>query len=284
VTAPKQAALPALRLQLQAQAVGMLAQFRCLESFRHKGIRGMEREEPVRSFLRAQLPGRFHVGAGAIVSSKDAPDAQHDIIVTDARHGLALLAAGFSGLWPIESVCAVVEVKSGPDLELDTVTSSLAKVRALVPTAGIVRTSPTEMSLGTSPPPVHAMFAYRGPADPEVVVKQLDQHNQGNTPAGQRMALDFIVVLSSRDKNDLETGYFVGYSRTDPNYGSFPYHYYPVRGEDGLQGPSVLDRGADAFPKWYASVVNHLNGAFTYPPNLFDYLGFSSRIIRVDPS
>ena len=45
-----------LTRQLEAQAAAILAEGVALSTFQHKGIVGVEREEPVRRFLRNHLP------------------------------------------------------------------------------------------------------------------------------------------------------------------------------------------------------------------------------------
>jgi hypothetical protein len=113
-------------------------------------------------------------------------------------------------------------------------------------------------------------------------VEYLRTANEEHSQPGGRCVIDFIVVLSATQSADLESGYVIGYSRIDPVNGrTFPHHYYPVRGEPGLQGPLVLTRGADSFAFWFASILNHLAGVIAYPPNLYRYLGLPFEIFQV---
>src|SRR5216683_1343201 len=122
--------------QLRAQAAGLLAEGRALSSFQHRGLSGIEREEPVRRFLRLHLPGRFHVGQGAIASSKRLIQGQHDIVVADRDLCYSLLNTISAQLVPLEAVHLIAEVRSRPG-ELNNVDKSLRKVRMLKPSIGI---------------------------------------------------------------------------------------------------------------------------------------------------
>jgi hypothetical protein len=282
---PPAAALQ-IRQQLQAQAAALLAQFERLANIRHRALSGAEREGPVREFLRSHLPGKFLVGTGSIASATNNPGSQHDVVIADAQHCLLLLAATSACLFPIESVHAVVEVRSGPGLDLSDMGKSLAKLRGLKAEVGLGRYGPmqTRYDVGTTAPAVHAVFAYRGAKDPEVVVKELEAANAEHGADGRRYVVDFVLVLSANDSVDLKSGYVVGYSRTVPGTAfSFPHHYYPFKGEEGLRGPQVLHRGEDAFAYWYASLLNHLSGVIAFPPNLIRYLGFPYAIFEAPP-
>jgi len=115
-----------------------------------------------------------------------------------------------------------------------------------------------------------------------VVVEDLRAANAEHTQPGGRYVIDFALVLSANDSVDLNSGYVVGYSRTDPGSGMvFPHHYYPLQGEPGLDGPKVIHSGEDSFAFWYASLLNHLSGVIAYPPNLIRYLGFGLTFFEV---
>lgn len=273
-----------IRNQFQAQAAALLAQFERLANIRHRQLSGVEREGPVREFLRSHLPGRFLVGTGSIASVHENPGGQHDIVIADAQHSLLLLAATSASLFAIESVHAVVEVRSGPDLELPEMGRSLARLRALRPQASVARYGPlqTPCDVGQTDPPVHTVFAYRGPKDPNILIEHLRATNEEHSQPDARCVIDFILVLSATDSADLESGYVIGYARTDPGGNmTFPHHYYPVRGDRWLQGPCVITKGADSFAFWFASILNHLSGVIAYPPNLYRYLGLDLEIFHV---
>lgn len=125
-----------IRTQLSAQAAAILAEGIVLSSFKHRGLSGIEREEPVRRFLKTHLPGRFHVGQGAIASTTEMLAHQHDIIVADRDLCFMLLNTVSAQLLAIESVHVIVEVRSQISKLLDVATS-MRNVRRLQPMVGL---------------------------------------------------------------------------------------------------------------------------------------------------
>jgi hypothetical protein len=270
-----------VRQQLQAQASAFLAQFERLANIRHRGVRGTEREGPVREFLQAHLPVRYSVGTGSIASATDNPGGQHDIVIADRQHSLLLLAATSASLFAIESVLAVVEVRSGPDLKLKKLGCSLQRLRSLRPERGLARYAPlqTQFDLGTTAPAVHTLFAYRGPSK-KGIVNTFRAFNEKYTEGHGRCVLDFMLVLSTGKSGDLRTGYVVGYSRKLPQI-TFPHHYYPTLSEEGLEGPRLWYEGEDCFAFWYASLLHALAGSIAFPPSLYHYMGIPLSYFQV---
>ena len=121
-----------IRIQMHAQAAAILAEGVVLSSFKHRGLSGIEREEPVRRFLRTHLPGRFHVGQGSIASAATILPNQHDIIVADRDLCFMLLNTLNAQLLAIESVHLIVEVRSRLG-ELDDVAKSLPQCETSMP-------------------------------------------------------------------------------------------------------------------------------------------------------
>lgn len=89
------------------------------EQAQHPGIRGTLHENLVRNFLREQLPQKFYLGAGQVISSNQVMDEnkliqnlsnQIDIVIFDALNHPILLP--HYELYPIEGTLAVIEVKS----------------------------------------------------------------------------------------------------------------------------------------------------------------------------
>ena len=268
--------------QLQAYAAGILAEGVVLSSFKHKGLSGIEREEPVRRFLRNHLPGRFHVGQGAIASSKVMLDHQHDIIVADRDLCFMLLNTLNAQLLAVESIHVIVEVRSRAN-ELDDVAKSFRNVRNLRANRGLRQLGGLGSDQGVSPPPVHTIVFYQGPKRPETLIKKIaDVNSQRSGPDG-RMTIDFALVLAATGEQTPSTGYLIGYTRTDEANGlQFSHHLYPKSGEDGLEGPKVIRKGGDSFARWYAGILHHLIGVIAYPPIMYNYLGDSVSFLSWD--
>ena len=94
-------------------AENMLTDFSKIQSqIQHAGERGAQREETLKKFLETYLPKRYGVGTGQIINNKDQVSRQCDIVIYDALNCPLLLIKPDYQLFPIEAVCAVIEVKS----------------------------------------------------------------------------------------------------------------------------------------------------------------------------
>jgi hypothetical protein len=258
--------------QLEAHAAGILAEGVVLSSFAHKGLSGIEREEPVRRFLRTHAPGRFHVGQGAIASSQCMLEHQHDIIIADRDLCFMLLNTVSAQLLAIESVHAVVEVRSR-DNEIDGLAQALRDVRGLQANQGLRQLGVLGSDIGITGQPVNTVVVYQGPKKPGTLIKKMAAVNGEDKTPGRRMPIDFVLVLASDRGKTTGSGYVLGYSRTDEHGRDIGHHLYPQTGQPGLDGPKVLCAGGCSFARWYAAVLHHLSGVIAYPPNLYSYLG-----------
>ncbi|MDM8323610.1 hypothetical protein QUW48_08705 [Bifidobacterium pullorum] len=84
----------------------------------HPGEYGAYRERIVAQFIEPFLPGRLSVGTGFIVTPSRQISTQCDVVVYDREHSPHIEEMG-QRFFPIESVVAVIEVKSklnGPQL------------------------------------------------------------------------------------------------------------------------------------------------------------------------
>ncbi len=262
-----------IRTQLEAQAAAILAEGVVLSSFKHRGLSGIEREEPVRRFLRTHLPGRFHVGQGSIASAQTILPHQHDIIVADRDLCFMLLNTLSSQLMAIESVHLIVEVRSRLG-ELDDLAKSLSAVRSLNARQGLRQLGASGSETGSTPPPVQAVIIYQGPKKEETAIEHLNRVNGADSVSGRRLPVDFILVLAKEGDQTPASGYLIGYSRKEDDTGlEFRHHIYPHVNEEGIDGPKVIWSGGDSFARWYAALLNHLSGVVVYPPNLYSHLG-----------
>ncbi len=262
-----------LEIQLKAQAAGILAEGVVLSSFRHKGLSGIEREGPIRRFLETHLPPRFRVGQGAIASSAEILNHQHDIIIADQDLSFTLLSTVNAQLFPIESVQMIVEVRSR-DNELDSLGRAFRSVRNLRANPGLRQLGSLGTDIGTTPPPVQTLILFKGPKRANTLIKRLKTINSYAKGKDGRMLIDFVLVLATDAMNDPSSGYMIGYSRTDTESGHvFRHHLYPQINEEGLDGPKLLVEGDLSFARWYAAIIQHLSGVTVYPPSFSSYLG-----------
>lgn len=90
----------------------MRAEFKDITSqISHMGDRGSNREEVIKSFLKKHLPGKYVIGSGQAISADGQLSKQLDIVIY-AHSTCPLWYNEHTQIFPSESVCAVVEVKS----------------------------------------------------------------------------------------------------------------------------------------------------------------------------
>ena len=119
------------RMLFQGLEVLLLAEHQRAESRDHKGDRGEQREEALRSFLRARLPQRFGVVKAAAVATNGEQSPSHDILIYDCLNA-PIFDIGTSSIVPVESVYGVIEVKSRlSKQELVDAADNIVRLRSL---------------------------------------------------------------------------------------------------------------------------------------------------------
>jgi len=78
----------------------------------HRPSAGRNREKLVADFLRAYLPKAYGIDTGLILASTGEFSNQADIVIFDATYGAPLFPDASEKLWLIESVYAMIEVKT----------------------------------------------------------------------------------------------------------------------------------------------------------------------------
>lgn len=81
----------------------------------HRGEKGSFREEFVKQLLVSVLPGHYGVGSGVVVDKCGRQSPQVDLVIYDRRRMPPLLERDGHGIYPIDSVLRVLEVKSYVD-------------------------------------------------------------------------------------------------------------------------------------------------------------------------
>jgi hypothetical protein len=82
----------------------------------HRGEKGSFREEFVKQLLVSVLPGHYGVGSGVVVDKWGKQSPQVDLVIYDKRRMPPLLERDGHGIYPIDSVLRVLEVKSYVDV------------------------------------------------------------------------------------------------------------------------------------------------------------------------
>ena len=83
-----------------------------LETIHHAGDRGAEREDILDDFLRPLLPDRIAIGRGEVRATNGNWSKQEDLILYDKVNCPRLFVGNRSQVLPVESVGAVIEVKT----------------------------------------------------------------------------------------------------------------------------------------------------------------------------
>lgn len=78
----------------------------------HRPSGGEHREEEVGKILEGLFPKRFGISTGLIFSHDGLFSNQSDLIVVDDQNNVPLYPENRSKLWPVESVYALIEVKT----------------------------------------------------------------------------------------------------------------------------------------------------------------------------
>lgn len=91
------------------------ASFTTSQSFKHKGLKGGNRENALAAFLRQRLPSRFAVTTGEIIDQGGRQSPQIDVMIYDGSVAAPILPAedeGGSEIIGAEALLATIEVKS----------------------------------------------------------------------------------------------------------------------------------------------------------------------------
>jgi hypothetical protein len=129
-----------LRELFDSAAKKMMAEFEEARNIPepHHAERGKILEDSLRSFLRCRLPGRYGVGTGFILGARGVASGQCDVIIYDALNCPRLLGQDTADIYPLDTVCAVVEVTSSLNAtKLKADMEKLHAVRRLEYTLGV---------------------------------------------------------------------------------------------------------------------------------------------------
>lgn len=154
----------------------------------HRPSAGKNREKIVADFLRAYLPKAYGIDTGLILASSGEFSNQADIVIFDATYAAPLFPDASEKLWLIESVYAMIEVKT--DLKPDEIQDSITKCRKFKNLSRYFDTNPefpkTENAL-------FILWAFAGPK-PETALSNI-RNLLKDVPIAEQP--DIIVVPNS---------------------------------------------------------------------------------------
>lgn len=110
---------------------------------RHPGEFGQFREVVVRDFLRFFIPGRVAISNGFVITAFDEVSTQCDLVAFDANATPLIESGERQRFFPVESVCAIGEVKSVMSrTDLRDALNKLARIKMLreqIPSPTVLR-------------------------------------------------------------------------------------------------------------------------------------------------
>jgi hypothetical protein len=101
-----------LRDVIIAAAENMARLYELSGGVAHDGEKGAFREFFLAEIIRPFVPKHFGVGSGVIVDAYGNQSKQSDVVIYDNQLIPPILLSGDRGIFPIDSVLVVVEVKS----------------------------------------------------------------------------------------------------------------------------------------------------------------------------
>jgi hypothetical protein len=102
---------------LQSLGDQLVAEHQASAQIGHRGRKGTSRENILGRLLRTVLPSRFGIGGGEIRASNGARSGEHDLIIYDEPNCAFLFKDESVQVYPIETVYAVISVRSHLDAE-----------------------------------------------------------------------------------------------------------------------------------------------------------------------
>lgn len=165
------------------------------------GEKGAFREFFVSQLIRPFMPPHFGIGSGVVMDYYERQSRQSDVIIYDRRLLPPILLAGDRGIFPIDSVLAVIEVKSC--LKASYYRSIVDAARRISPhddnnnPQSLLIHIPGNIVEGNGPPraiyPCYAVFAYTSDAHDKDEISRLVEQ----VPDSR----DFIRLICVLDKD-----------------------------------------------------------------------------------
>ena len=169
----------------------------------HSNEKGGFREYFISELIEPLLPSPFGIGSGIVVDNKGNQSTQLDIIIYDKRIMKPILSTGSSDIYPIDSVLAILEIKS-------KITSVGYKelipcLKKLIPPSER-NNSPNSLTISTSGKlsngityyPFYAIFAYETDAVEKLEYIRIKEHIKKSELIGR------IQLLAVMDKEILK--------------------------------------------------------------------------------
>ena len=154
---------------------------------------GGEREDVLEEFLLPLLPERLGIGRGEIRAGNGQWSKQEDLILYDKLNCPRLLVGNRSQVLPVESVGAIIEVKTRLGTkEIRDAMQNISSVRKLVKAGMATHVGPGSIDFGLPTPVLGCVFAYDLNLKPETFIKRWIEA-QLSLPPEQRINLACVL-------------------------------------------------------------------------------------------
>lgn len=132
-----------------------------LEVIHHAGDRGAEREDILEEFLTPRLPDQLAIGRREVRATNGRWSKQEDLIIYDRLTCPRLFVGSRSQIFPVESIAAVIEVKTRLNTaSIREASENIRQVRSLKKTGQSTRVGSGSIEFGPPTPTFGALFAY----------------------------------------------------------------------------------------------------------------------------
>jgi len=127
----------------------------------HPGEKGMLRELFLANMIKSVIPPHFGIGTGIVVDWKGKQSPQVDVVIYDKRKIPPILEEYGRGIYPLDSVLRVIEVKSHLDKAAMVQFSSLATMFSPINDQGLKIADDGRLQGNQSHYPYASLFAYK---------------------------------------------------------------------------------------------------------------------------
>lgn len=231
----------------------LAAKSSALEVIHHAGDRGAEREDILEDFLSPLLPERIGLGRGEIRATNGNWSKQEDLILYDKLNCPRLFVGRRSQVFPVESVGAVIEVKTRLGTkEITEATENIARVRSLEKAGMSTRIGPGSVSFASPTSTLGCLFAYDLALKPDTF-KQRWIKSQLALPPEQRVNLACILGYCT----------MIHIDRT--------FHLWDKTSEETLNSVSFLEAKEDSLMLFTLNLLRVLAEAHFGIPDLVKY-------------
>ncbi len=172
------------------------ADFALSSEINHQGSKGIYRENTLRNFLLSgRLPKRFGIGTGEIIGHTKNVSKQIDLIIYDQLDGISFMYSEDVQVYPIESVCGIIEVKSKlSKTELIKSLRNIKSVKSLCPRESDTTNNSFVRTDYLQPRPFRIVFAYSlSDNSLESLLKNLKEWESENE---DKFWPDLVVILN----------------------------------------------------------------------------------------